>query len=41
MLSRKHPILHGLVVPIAHRLKKVETVYMELTPCEDSSPVTV
>ena len=41
MLAKKHPILHGLVVPFAHRLKKVETVYMELTPCEDSSPVTV
>jgi PPOX class probable F420-dependent enzyme len=41
MISRKHPLLHGLLVPLAHRLQKVETVYMELTPDGDASQVAV
>jgi PPOX class probable F420-dependent enzyme len=32
LLARKHPILHGLLVPLAHRLKGYETVHVELTP---------
>lgn len=30
MLSRKYPVLHGVVVPIFHRLKKYRTLHYEL-----------
>ena len=36
LLSRKHPILHRLLVPMAHRLRGYETVHLELTPLEDT-----
>jgi PPOX class probable F420-dependent enzyme len=31
LLSRKHPILHGFVIPLVHRLRGNETVHVELT----------
>jgi PPOX class probable F420-dependent enzyme len=31
-LSRKYPILHGLLIPRAHRLRGYQTVHFELTP---------
>lgn len=31
LLARKHPVLHGLLVPLAHRLRGYETVHLELT----------
>lgn len=31
LLARKHPILHGIVVPLFHRLRGYHTVHMELT----------
>ncbi len=31
-LSRKHPVLHGFLVPDLHRLRGNETVHIELTP---------
>jgi PPOX class probable F420-dependent enzyme len=33
-LARKYPILHGLLVPLVHRLRGDETVHIELTPIE-------
>jgi PPOX class probable F420-dependent enzyme len=30
-LARRHPFLHGLLVPLGHRLKRVRTVHYELT----------
>ncbi len=32
LLARKHPILHGLVVPLVHRLRGNRTTHIELTP---------
>jgi PPOX class probable F420-dependent enzyme len=31
-ISRKHPIMQGVMVPVAHRLRRYRTVHMELTP---------
>ncbi len=31
-ITRKHPILHGFLVPLAHRLRGNKTVHIELTP---------
>ena len=33
-LARKYPILHGLLVPLVHRLRGNETMHIELTPVE-------
>lgn len=33
-LARKHPILHGVLVPLFHRLLGYRTVHVELTPVE-------
>lgn len=30
LLARKHPLLHGLAVPIAHRVTRRHPVYLEL-----------
>ena len=30
LIEAKHPVLHGLAVPIAHRLTRREPVYLEL-----------
>ena len=32
LLSRKHPLLHRFLVPMAHRLRGYETVHLELIP---------
>jgi PPOX class probable F420-dependent enzyme len=33
-LARRHPFLHGLLVPLTHRLKGHRTVHYELLPLE-------
>ncbi len=33
-LARKHPLLHGLLVPLAHRLRRYTTVHLELRPLD-------
>ena len=35
LLARKHPVLHGLLVPAVHRLRGNETVHVELAPVDD------
>lgn len=30
LLRRKHPIMHGVLVPLAHRLRRYETQHYEL-----------
>ncbi|CAA9461485.1 MAG: hypothetical protein AVDCRST_MAG02-3029 [uncultured Rubrobacteraceae bacterium] len=35
LLSRKHPILHGVLIPQVHRLRGSETVHVELTAHRD------
>ena len=32
LLARKHPVLHGLAVPVAHRVTRRQPVYLELLP---------
>jgi PPOX class probable F420-dependent enzyme len=32
LLARKHPILHGVLVPLIHRLRGNTTMHVELTP---------
>ncbi len=32
LLARKHPLLHGILVPLTHRLRGHRTVHVELTP---------
>jgi PPOX class probable F420-dependent enzyme len=34
LLARKHPILHGFLVPLFHRLRGNTTMHVELTPLE-------
>jgi PPOX class probable F420-dependent enzyme len=34
LLARKHPFLHGLLVPLVHRLRGNTTVQVELTPTD-------
>jgi PPOX class probable F420-dependent enzyme len=34
LINKKHPMLHGILVPMAHRLARYETVHLELTPLE-------
>ena len=34
LLAREYPILHGLLVPMVHRLRGNETVHVELTPLD-------
>lgn len=31
-LARKYPVLHGVLIPLFHRLRGNETVHVELTP---------
>ena len=33
-LARKHPFIHGLAVPLAHRLRGNRTVHLELAPVD-------
>lgn len=35
-LARRHPVLHGLLVPVAHRLMRYKTIHLELVPVADS-----
>ncbi|ARF56948.1 PPOX class F420-dependent oxidoreductase [Streptomyces gilvosporeus] len=38
-LTRKYPLIHGLLVPLAHRLKKERTLHYELRLVEgDAAP---
>ena len=34
-LARRHPFLHGLLVPLGHRLMRYRTVHYELIPGAD------
>jgi len=36
-LARKHPILHGVLVPLIHRLRGNRTVHIEVTPVDAGS----
>jgi uncharacterized protein len=38
VIARKYPILHGLLIPRFHRLRRNATVHFELRPIEDSRP---
>ena len=38
LLARKHLILHGVLVPLAHRLRGYTTVHVELTPVSSRNP---
>jgi uncharacterized protein len=31
LLARKHPVLHGLAVPLAHRIMRTQTLHYELS----------
>jgi uncharacterized protein len=31
-LANKHPILHGILVPLVHRLRGLKTIHIEVTP---------
>jgi PPOX class probable F420-dependent enzyme len=35
MLARKYPVLHGLLIPLAHRLRGNETTHIELRPMDN------
>ena len=39
LLARKHPVLHGLAVPVAHRVTRRQPVYLELLPQRGSEPI--
>ena len=34
LLRRKHPMMQGVLVPLAHRLRRYETQHYELRPAE-------
>jgi PPOX class probable F420-dependent enzyme len=34
LITRKHPWLHGILVPLGHRLTGQRTVYFEVTPLD-------
>jgi PPOX class probable F420-dependent enzyme len=39
LLTHKHPLLHGVLVPLTHRLGRAKTgrtVHFKLTPCDPS-----
>ena len=36
-LNKKHPLLHGVLVPLVHRLRGNKTVHIELTPLAPGS----
>ena len=40
LLARKSPALHGLLVPLVHRLRGNKTMHVELTPAEAPSQIT-
>ncbi len=35
MLARKYPVLHGLLTPLAHRLRGNETIHIKLRPIDN------
>jgi len=35
LLARKYPLLHGITVPLMHRLKRYRTVHLEFVPAGD------
>ena len=35
LLRRKHPILHGVLVPLGHRIQRNRTQHYELRPVDD------
>ena len=37
-LARKYPVLHGVMVPLLHRLRRNTTVHLELTPVSGQAP---
>jgi hypothetical protein len=40
LLASKYPALHGLLVPLVHRLRGNKTMHIELTPAEPPSQTT-
>jgi len=36
-LARKYPVMHGVLVPLVHRLRGNTTMHVELTPVEDTA----
>jgi len=38
-LNKKHPILHGVLVPLTHRLQRHQTIHIELTPLASATGV--
>ncbi len=38
LLAKKHPVLHGVLVPLAHRVRRDRTVHMELIPMSATAP---
>ncbi len=39
LLARKHPILHGYLIPLVHRLRGNRTVHIELIPADGLTPL--
>lgn len=37
-LARRFPVIHGLLVPWLHRLRRYHTAYYRLTPTEEPTP---
>jgi len=40
LLARKYPLLHGVTVPLMHRLKRYRTVHLEFVPVGDDAAAT-
>jgi uncharacterized protein len=38
VIARKHPILHGILVPLIHRLRGNKTMHIEVTPVSVPMP---
>jgi PPOX class probable F420-dependent enzyme len=36
LLARKYPVMHGVMVPLVHRLRGNTTMHIELRPMEDT-----
>jgi PPOX class probable F420-dependent enzyme len=37
LLARKYPVMHGIMVPLVHRLRGNKTMHIELRPAEGAS----
>ncbi len=35
VIVRKYPVIHGLVIPLLHRLRRYKTMHIEITPGRD------